>query len=290
MARSIAAAAIVTASSQSEDQKSADKISVTSDAHLLLLFVDSLSPQMRVSSYARKNCTHVRIESITLMCEIGYARKMNDLSTTTARKPYQVRGQLRVQSVLEGARQLLLEGGLEALTIPALAARLGFSRKSIYHFFPTAESILNALSHQALEEFERRAMAEGAAHPERRWREQIAGMVRALTHYFNEDAIAQLVILGSGLMAEGFKAQSHSVRHLSEMTHRMFAKAGRPLPREPIDAVELMVDIGMTVFRMSVRTYGRVSPRFEQEIVDTMVRYLEPHVAAAAAGAKSAHP
>lgn len=188
-----------------------------------------------------------------------------------------------MQAALAGAEELLRKGGLDALTIPTLAEHLGFSRMAIYHFFPSRETILNALTDKALQEFERRVVDEGIAHPERRWKAQIAGMVEVLSRFFVEDPIAQLVILNSGLSAEASKATSLTTRRLGEMTNKLFDDAGLPLPRSPINVVELMVDIGMTVFRASAQLHGHITPRFQQEITTTMVGYLEPYVHAAKA-------
>jgi AcrR family transcriptional regulator len=203
---------------------------------------------------------------------------MNELNTLEARSPLQQRGQARVDAVLTAAHGLLADEGLSAFSIPALAKRLGFTRMSIYHFFPTSAAILNELTRRALDGMEQRVVAQAMLHPKRRWDDQIVALVRVAIEYFKENPVAQLVVLGNGLTAEGLKAQSVTVLHLGNVTSRLFEATGYSLPRVPIDTPALLIDLGMTCLRMSVQLHGRITPEFEREATDVMIRYLEPHI------------
>ncbi|GAB7180775.1 helix-turn-helix domain-containing protein [Kitasatospora sp. Ki12] len=53
--------------------------------------------------------------------------------------------QLQRAALLDAARVLLTEGGKEALTFPALAARTGLARSSVYEYFRSRAAVVEAL-------------------------------------------------------------------------------------------------------------------------------------------------
>ncbi|WP_049657645.1 TetR/AcrR family transcriptional regulator [Kitasatospora sp. MY 5-36] len=53
--------------------------------------------------------------------------------------------QLQRAALLDAARILLTEGGMEALTFPALAARAGLARSSVYEYFRSRAAVVEAL-------------------------------------------------------------------------------------------------------------------------------------------------
>ncbi len=59
----------------------------------------------------------------------------------------------RLSSILKAASDIIMESGIEATTITAIATRSGVSRQWLYDFFPDAESILRALYMEAQREF-----------------------------------------------------------------------------------------------------------------------------------------
>ncbi|MFF2548232.1 TetR/AcrR family transcriptional regulator [Kitasatospora sp. NPDC058063] len=53
--------------------------------------------------------------------------------------------QLQRAALLDAARILLTEGGMEALTFPALAMRTGLARSSVYEYFRSRAAVVEAL-------------------------------------------------------------------------------------------------------------------------------------------------
>lgn len=52
---------------------------------------------------------------------------------------------LQRDALLEAARALLAEGGMEALTFPALAARTGLARSSVYEYYRSRAAVVEEL-------------------------------------------------------------------------------------------------------------------------------------------------
>ncbi|MFF1796474.1 TetR/AcrR family transcriptional regulator [Kitasatospora sp. NPDC058263] len=53
--------------------------------------------------------------------------------------------QLQRAALLDAARSLLTEGGMDALTFPALAARTGLARSSVYEYFRSRAAVVELL-------------------------------------------------------------------------------------------------------------------------------------------------
>lgn len=62
--------------------------------------------------------------------------------------------------LLDAAMSILAEGGLEALTIPALAERMDASVGGLYRYFPSKEAIFVALQERAIDAFAEFQQAE----------------------------------------------------------------------------------------------------------------------------------
>lgn len=62
------------------------------------------------------------------------------------RHPQQVRGERRVDAILDAAAAIIAEEGLAALTVQLLANRAQTSKGSLYHFFPDLRAVLCALA------------------------------------------------------------------------------------------------------------------------------------------------
>ena len=83
-------------------------------------------------------------------------RRPNALSDTAElRLPAQERGARRVEAILDAAAELLVEVGVEGLTVQALAERAETSKGSLYHFFPDMPAVFRALADRHLQEISR---------------------------------------------------------------------------------------------------------------------------------------
>lgn len=205
---------------------------------------------------------------------------MNDLQAglSAPRAPLQQRGQARFELVLEEAQKLLLEQGMAGFSIPALAERLGFTRASIYNFFPTPYAVLNELAKRELLALEQRLLQLTAERPPVSWKEQVRYTVDAAAAFHDERPVARLLILGGMQTDESYRAQAITIGHLGNLSQRLFAEAGIALPREPVDVMVLAVDLGTACFRHSMLLHGRITDAYREEATRVMLRYLTPYV------------
>jgi AcrR family transcriptional regulator len=72
--------------------------------------------------------------------------------TAESRVPTQERGTRRVEAILDAAAALVVEVGVEGLTVQMLADCAETSKGSLYHFFPDVPAVLRALADRHLQE------------------------------------------------------------------------------------------------------------------------------------------
>jgi len=84
------------------------------------------------------------------------------------RTPRQERGRRRVDAVVDAAAALLVEQGVEGVTMHGVARRARTSIGSLYHFFPDREAVLHALGERHARRLEALA-ATLRATPQAEW-------------------------------------------------------------------------------------------------------------------------
>lgn len=56
------------------------------------------------------------------------------------------------QEILQAAREILREGGVDAVTLASVAGRLGLTKPALYHYFPSKEALVRSLVVTLLDE------------------------------------------------------------------------------------------------------------------------------------------
>lgn len=197
-------------------------------------------------------------------------------SRLIARQPQQERSRLRFEKMLDGARELLVEGGLNGFSIPALAERVGFSRASIYQFFPTPYALINELMRSELAELESVLEGEAENLAGLTWQETLAHIVSVASDFHNAHPVGRMLILGGPVSDEGHLAQTLTIQHLGRLARDLLASRGFQLPEDP-DVAVLTVDIGTTCMRLSFHKHGKVTPAYREEAVRAMTSYLQQY-------------
>ena len=191
-----------------------------------------------------------------------------------ARKPQQRRAQTRFDQVLEEARRLLETEGLSGFSIPALADRLGYTRASIYKFFPTPNAVLNELMQHELVGLEQRLAGRAAQVLRMPWPEALREVTVQAAAFYNDNPVARLLVLGGPVSTEGYRAQEMTIQRLGLLSRELLLARGITLPRTRPDAATLVVDIGTTCFRLSQFLHGEITPEYLDEAVHAMQAYL----------------
>ena len=190
------------------------------------------------------------------------------------RQPLQQRAKDRFERVVDGARELLLESGLSGFSIPELAARLGYSRATIYNFFPTPYTIFNELTRRYLTELEQLLFRGAQGLLQLSWQEGAKGMVAFASQFYNANPVARLLILGGPITDESYRAQELMIQRLGRLVQQVLVQRGIVLPPSPPDVSLLAVEIGTTCFRVSFFLHGEITPQYQEEAGKAMIAYL----------------
>ena len=91
-------------------------------------------------------------------------------------KPLRSDAQASREALLAAARQIVAEGGMDALTVVAVAKRAGLNRSTAYQHFRTRDELVRAVSREFVAEL-RRALSEPRSFGEQ---------VDFFVHYFRE--------------------------------------------------------------------------------------------------------
>ncbi|MGH8693785.1 MAG: TetR/AcrR family transcriptional regulator, partial [Burkholderiales bacterium] len=138
-----------------------------------------------------------------------------------ARQPLQQRAKDRFENVLDAAEALLLETGLDGFSIPELAKRLGYTRASIYKFFPTPAAVLNELVKRDLKRMERMLYRVAPQLLTLTWTEAAQAVAAHATDFFNSHLIARLLTLGGHLNDDSYHAQQQTIQHLGQFLRQL---------------------------------------------------------------------
>ncbi len=201
-----------------------------------------------------------------------------------ARQPLQQRSRDRFERVLDEADALLLEAGLAGFSIPELAKRLGYTRASIYKFFPTPYAVLNELVQRYLARLE--DLLNGFADQllNLSWSELAKTVVVEAAHFYDANPVARLLILGGPLTHDSYRAQEITIQRLGKLLRRLAVQRGTILPLGPPDVATLAVEIGTTCFRLSYSLHGEITAAYREEAAYAMVAYLSRYAAVTGPG------
>jgi AcrR family transcriptional regulator len=124
------------------------------------------------------------------------------------------------EAIIEAARDLIAEGGLEAVSMRAVAERVGVSAAALYHHFANKQALIDQVVSRAFERFGGEMEAAAQQHPVGSL-ERVAALGEAYVQFSVENEAYFRVI---------FSIAAPNPRELEELPHG----AGYPLLRQSI--------------------------------------------------------
>lgn len=190
-----------------------------------------------------------------------------------ARQPQRLRTRARFDQVLDAAEAQLLDEGVSAFSIPALADRLGYTRASIYKFFPTPYAVLNELVQRQLSQLETRLAHSVSSTMKQPWPLAMKAAIVEAVAFYNANPLARLLILGGPATHDSYRALELTIQRLGVLVRQLLEPRSIHLPASP-DVATLLVEIGTGCFRVSQFLHGRITPAYRDEAVKAMGAYL----------------
>lgn len=191
------------------------------------------------------------------------------------RVPQQSRSRKRFELILQEADKLLLEEGLSGFSIPELAKRLGFTRTSIYHFFPTPQAILNEVTRRYLKGLDDEFLAARAAATKVNWREAVLMIAEVVSNYYNAHPVGRMLILGMSASEESYHALAAAMDQIQRQIDVLMPAFGFRASSSNPNVAALTVEIGTACLRLSYHLHGEITKEYQKECARVMISYLE---------------
>lgn len=207
-------------------------------------------------------------------------RRMNGTldPLAVAKQPTQQRAKARFDRIVKEAERLLIEEGLSGFSIPVLANRLGYTRGSVYAYFPTHYALLNELAIRYLVELEGVFTQIAGELQHMTWREAVVAVVDHAVRFHNSHPAARLLILGGAVTDDSYRAQELTIKRLGKLAMAIWKMKGLNVRMTGIDIATLAVEIGTACFRRSYFEHGTITRPYRDAAVSAMTAFLAPHV------------
>ena len=198
-----------------------------------------------------------------------------------AKLPTQPRAKQRFEAIIQEAEALLLEQGLSGFSIPVLAQRLGYTRGSVYAYFPTPYAVFNELAGRYLAELEAFYFERADELASLSWRGAVKMVVDEAVRYYNKHPVASLLILGGAATDESYRAQELTIKRLGGLARGVYSNKGMSFPKSP-DVATLATDIAVACFRRSVFEHRRITREYQDAAILAMQSFLAHYLSSEA--------
>ncbi len=199
---------------------------------------------------------------------------MSSTSSHLARQPQQQRARQRFEDVLVGAEKLLLSKGLDGFNISELAQDLGYTRASIYKFFPTPQAVFHEINSRQLDQLEDKLRLRVTELQSDCWEAQLREVTATATEFHNDNPVASLLILGPVQGESAYRSLHSMIGRLGDLLAQVMLANDLPVSREPVDHAMLTVEIATACLRTSYHLHGYITPAYENAAWTAMVAYL----------------
>lgn len=192
------------------------------------------------------------------------------------RKPSQRRSRERVQALLDAAATLLEDHEIAAVSLYDVARTADIPPGSVYHFFPTKESVLYALAERYLREMHALVDAEIDEAAIDDWASLIALRYGRVVAYFNARPAARRLFMGNGVSTD---IKNLDVNDIQTTAANSYAELDRyfhmPYIRDPELKFTVLIGIYDGVWAASYARHGHITEDYAKEGLAAALAYCE---------------
>ena len=190
--------------------------------------------------------------------------------TKSTRKPTRKPGIERYNRIIEAAEGLILEANsLQGITLDAVARRAGVPRVSLYYFFDSIESLLDAL-------YQRGAQKMIASLPQAPraadWREMMLLYIDASRDFYLSNRVEMILALLPVSLLSVNQVSRDFGQSLFELLH---AQGLVPKTQKVLRACEMTSELADLVWRKSLIEKSTLTPAYTREVKRVVIAYLE---------------
>ena len=191
-------------------------------------------------------------------------------TTKPTRKPTRKPGIERYNRIIEAAEELILEANsLQGITLEAVAQRAGVPRVSLYYFFDSIESLLDALYQRGVQKM----VAELPQAPRAAdWREMMLLYVDGVRDFYLSNRVEMILALLPVSLLSVNQVSRDFGQSLFQLLH---AQGLVPKTQKVLRACEMISELADLVWRKSLIEKGTLTPAYTREVKRVVIAYLE---------------
>lgn len=191
-------------------------------------------------------------------------------TTKPTRKPTRKPGIERYNRIIEAAEALILEANsLQGITLDAVAQRAGVPRVSLYYFFDSIESLLDALYQRGVQNLVASLpQAPRAAD----WREMMLLYVDGVRDFYLSNRVEMILALLPVSLLSVNQVSRDFGQSLFQLLH---AQGLVPKTQKVLRACEMTSELADLVWRKSLIEKGTLTPAYTREVKRVVIAYLE---------------
>lgn len=191
------------------------------------------------------------------------------------RQPLQARSRETVERVLAATRELILEGGVDAATTTAIAARAGVGASSLYRFFADRDELFARLLEDEIARIEAAAEAAEAEWELSSLRDYVQRMLEMFLDYHERNPLFVRLWFGGRVSpAVTAIAQAGNVTLAERARARLLAAGLSPEDVSPEVAL-IAIEVGDRILELAFRGRRRADRRIVAEGAEMLIGYLE---------------
>ena len=190
--------------------------------------------------------------------------------TKSTRKPTRKPGIERYNRIIEAAEGLILEANsLQGITLEAVAQRAGVPRVSLYYFFDSIESLLDALYQRGVQKMVASLpQAPRAAD----WREMMLLYVDGVRDFYLSNRVEMILALLPVSLLSVNQVSRDFGQSLFQLLH---AQGLVPKTQKVLRACEMVSELADLFWRKSLIEKGTLTPAYTREVKRVVIAYLE---------------
>ena len=191
-------------------------------------------------------------------------------ATKPTRKPTRKPGIERYNRIIEAAEDLILEANsLQGITLDAVAQRAGVPRVSLYYFFDSIESLLDALYQRGVQKMVASLpQAPRAAD----WREMMLLYVDGVRDFYLSNRVEMILALVPVSLVSVNQVSRDFGQSLFQLLH---SQGLVPKTQKVLRACEMVSELADLVWRKSLIEKGTLTPAYTREVKRVVIAYLE---------------
>ena len=191
-------------------------------------------------------------------------------TTKPTRTPTRKPGIERYNRIIEAAEELILEANsLQGMTLDAVAQRAGVPRVSLYYFFDSIESLLDALYQRGVQKMVASLpQAPRAAD----WREMMLLYVDGVRDFYLSNRVEMIL----ALLPVSLLSVNQVSRDFGQSLFQLLHTQGLvPKTQKVLRACEMISELADLVWRKSLIEKGTLTPAYTREVKRVVIAYLE---------------